>query len=130
MKITERLLEYKKLWLFLALSWTATVAYFCLKEGIKLPSILPKRADKLGHVIFHMGIVGFWFLFLKSAHRNQCTTFLLKKSVLVSIFFGIVLELCQALFTSTRSADWQDVCANVAGAVVGSVFILYGRKKI
>ena len=130
MKITERLLEHKKILLLIAIIWTILVTYFCLKEGIKLPPILPKGADKLGHVVFHAGIVLFWFLALKSSSNSFKTQNILMKSILLSLFYGILIEICQALFTTTRSADWRDVLANCIGASIACLTIQLARKYL
>lgn len=125
----QHLLEHKKIHLSLAIAWTILVTYYCLKEGIKLPSILPKGADKLGHIIFHGGIVFFWFLALKSSYPLYETKKILAKCILISLFFGILIEICQAVFTTTRSADWHDVLANCIGASMGYLIIILAKKK-
>ena len=45
------------------------------------------------------------------------------KIVLGAILYGIVMEICQAVFTTYRSADIVDVIANSSGAISG--FFLY-----
>ena len=119
----ERLLAYKKALFFLAICWTSLVTYFCLKDGIALPAMLPKNFDKIGHVCFHIGIVVFWFLFLKSIKPYSSTKKILKDCVWISVTFGVTMEICQALLTTTRSSDWHDVLANSVGAVIGCLFI-------
>ena len=126
----ERLLAYKKTLLTLAICWTSVVTYFCLKDGIVLPAVLPINFDKIGHVCFHIGMVFFWFLFLKSIKSNNSTTKILKQCVLISVSYGITMEICQAFLTATRTADWRDVFANSVGAIIGCLFIFQICKTI
>jgi VanZ family protein len=44
------------------------------------------------------------------------------KILLWSLFYGIVIEVFQGVFTHVRSADVLDVVANLAGSLVGVVF--------
>jgi len=37
--------------------------------------------------------------------------------------YGIAMEICQKLFTTTRTADVLDLLANTAGALVGLLII-------
>lgn len=45
------------------------------------------------------------------------------KIVIGAILYGIVMEICQDVFTTYRSADIVDVIANSTGAISG--FFLY-----
>lgn len=113
----------------LAVIWTTIVTYFCLKERLLLPSGLPKYADKIGHAIFHFGIVGFWFLALKPIYKSLAVEKLLYRCIFISVFFGLIIESCQAFFTETRSADWQDVAANCVGTILAALILLIAVDK-
>ena len=45
-----------------------------------------------------------------------------------SIFFGIAIEIAQALFTTTRKGDLVDVLANLSGAILAVCIILFFNK--
>lgn len=49
------------------------------------------------------------------------------KIVLGAILYGIVMEICQEVFTTYRTADILDVVANSSGALSG--FFLYKTIK-
>ena len=106
------------------------MAYFCLKDGLHLPKNLPKNFDKLGHITFHFGVVVSWFLYLKSRQTKVPTRKILLQSILISVFFGVLLEFFQSAFTDTRTADWHDVLANSIGASMASFVIYFVRKSI
>jgi VanZ family protein len=49
-------------------------------------------------------------------------------SLILSVFFGIAIELMQEFFTVSRSADVFDVIANLFGASLAVVSIIYLNK--
>lgn len=49
-------------------------------------------------------------------------------ALVLSIFFGIAIELMQKFFTVTRSADVLDIIANLFGASIAVVSINYLDK--
>jgi VanZ family protein len=120
-------LEHNKLLLALAIGWTATVAYFCLLSSNELPSIA-LGMDKVGHIAFHFGITLSWFLYFKSRKSNMGYKSALIKAFLFSFCFGIVIEFCQAFFTTTRQADIKDVFANIFGALLAVSVVLLTKK--
>lgn len=126
-KLIKNLSEHKKLIQALTVFWTGLVAYLCLASSEGLPSVSVFKYDKIGHLTFHFGITISWFLFWKSTFKNENKNALLK-AFLFSFFFGILIEICQGLFTETRAADVADVIANSCGALIAVVLIyVYGK---
>ena len=126
-KLTRNLLEHKIIIPALTVFWTGLVAYLCLASSESLPSVTVFKFDKLGHLTFHFGITLTWFLFWKTTFKNENKNALLK-AFLFSFFFGVIIEICQGLFTETRSADVKDVLANSVGALIAVVFIYVFNK--
>tara|TARA_R110000868_G_scaffold144149_1_gene362878 strand:- start:4705 stop:4911 length:207 start_codon:yes stop_codon:yes gene_type:complete len=53
-------------------------------------------------------------------------------SFVLSVFFGITIEILQELLTTTRTADVFDVLANITGATLAIVVMILfykSRKK-
>jgi VanZ family protein len=125
-KPTQRLLV-PKFYLFAALLWTGVVAYFCLANSASLPK-MDRGIDKFGHFSFHFGIVLLWFLYFNFRKKEINLKTNLKNAFLMSFSYGILIEICQALFTKTRTAEFTDVMANVAGAIVAVLFTLIGLR--
>ena len=117
-----------KIYLVYALVWTTIVAILCLISSDELPMPkLEKNFDKLVHLTFHFGITTLWYIYFKKKPSNSRIALL--KAFLFSLFFGIAIEISQALFTTTRHADVLDVAANTFGAILGIGFILLLKKK-
>jgi len=116
-----------KFYLFAALLWTGMVSYFCLANSASLPK-MDKGIDKFGHFSFHFGIVLLWFLYFNVQKKESDLKTNLKNAFLISLFYGILIEICQALFTKTRTAELNDMMANAAGAIVAVLFTLIGFR--
>lgn len=132
-KITKILSEHKKILLWLALLWTAIVAYFCLVSFNDIPSLGVKDFDKIGHFVFHFGITSVWFLYYKFRKANSNKK-AIAKAFLFSLIYGTAIEFFQAFFTDTRKGDINDVFANMTGsifaiAVVYTIAILIRAKR-
>ncbi len=124
-KTMQHLLAHKKTLLFLAFFWSILVAFFCLRSATELPSfVMP--FDKIGHLTFHFGMVFFWFFGIRA--RQKSTNFSIVMAVVISALFGILMEICQAVFTTTRTADVKDVFANLIGSGIGVVVVMGFRK--
>jgi VanZ family protein len=102
----------------IALFWTGIVAYFCLVESGKIPTIEIPNLDKCIHTFFHFVFTIVWFLFLRKQLQNNTVIKPLLYSFLFSLFFGIGIEFMQQQCTTTRSGDFLDFVANAIGAIL------------
>lgn len=127
-KLIKTLSEHNTILLWLAIIWTAIVAFLCLASFNSLPKVSLANTDKYVHATFHFGITFLWALVYKFKDRNENKKVLVK-AFLFSFFYGIAIEICQAQFTQTRSGDPMDVLANTAGSMLAVVFlILLGNR--
>lgn len=106
----------KQFFLFAALFWTGMILYFCLQNAKNIPQINIPHLDKLIHVCFHYGFITLWFLYFKKKFKISNNYHLLIYTIIGSFVFGIIIELIQQYYTTTRSADIFDVLANLFGA--------------
>jgi VanZ family protein len=83
--------------------------------------------DKYVHFAFYFVFVIVWFLFfIKTKFDNKA-----KNIALISaILYGIVMEICQGVFTIARTPDVYDVIANTLGALTGITIINQVYKNI
>jgi len=130
----NNLLAHKYIWLFLAIVWTGIIFFLCLISSEDLPSINLKieGTDKGVHFTFHFIFTILWMLYLNASFQ-KITKRQTIKVILTSFLFGIVIEILQELYTTTRKADVFDVLANTIGALAASIllyFILNRIKKL
>jgi glycopeptide antibiotics resistance protein len=68
-----------------------------------------------------------WCRFVKDHISNSKTKIIV---LIASIGYGILIEICQGVFTTTRTPDILDVLANSLGATVGLIiFLLLNKTK-
>lgn len=121
-KIIKRLSVHKK-WVFVAaIFWTLTIAFFCLINSNDIPK-MQHNMDKVGHFCFHFvfTILWFWYFFISNKLQNRNKY--LMETMFLSIFYGVFIEICQSIFTTTRTADSRDVAANAVGMLT-AIFLL------
>ena len=52
------------------------------------------------------------------------------KVFLASFLYGGIIEIAQGLFTTTRSADVQDLLTNIAGAIIAILVLRFLKYSI
>jgi VanZ family protein len=108
----------KKIRLFIAILWTVVITVLSLAT---ISSTIAKKIevpykDKYIHFTFYFFFVIFWCIYFNIIKKVRYILF-------AAIGFGILMEICQGLFTKTRSPDLYDVVANSVGAFAGFVFV-------
>jgi VanZ family protein len=120
----------KEFLLVLALLWTGVILFFCLIKSSSIPVVKIQNLDKVVHASFHFVFTGLWFLYF----QKQFVKIKFQKLILVcfsfSVIFGILIEIAQSLFTTTRNGDVLDVLSNTTGAFIAvGVLVYYFKNK-
>lgn len=123
----------KHLWepkyLFIAaVLYTVFVSIALLTPISGVPKIEIRHVDKVVHVIIHAFLFIFWACYALSKKKMISSDkfyFLLFMGVLV---YGILIEVLQEEFVTTRGADVFDVLANLCGGILG-VFVIHRIRK-
>ena len=120
----------KRIFLGGALFWTGFILYLCLIRASNLPSVTIPYIDKCVHFVFHFVFSILWFLVLDFYFKNQRRNKLLGIVFLMSLCFGIAIELFQTFFTVTRNGDVIDVFANSAGSLLAILILDFLDKMV
>ncbi len=113
---------HKNIYLSAALIWTCSILFLCLASFSNLPDVGVKNADKYVHFTFHFVFVNLWVLYFNS--KNHKISFKLMLSIFFASFLlGILIELAQQAFTTSRKGDVFDIFANATGAFSALIFI-------
>ncbi|MBL7866977.1 MAG: VanZ family protein [Flavobacterium lindanitolerans] len=115
------------LFLALAVFWTISITIACLVSMSEVPVVNVDQADKIVHLCFYAVFSILWFLYLRTKIRNTKKLFLVV--FFLSVLFGILIEICQSLFTESRQADLKDVIANTIGALLGLALMAVYNKR-
>lgn len=92
-----------------------------------IPQIKIQNIDKGVHFVFHFVFTLNWYLYLGA--RKSYVFKILCQALLLSLLYGIAIEICQGTLTTYRSADPFDVIANSIGALAGAATILLVQKS-
>lgn len=108
--------------LVLSVAWAAVIFYLSSRSTLPIPSLFPMQ-DKLMHIVAY-GVLGFLVSGARSLPSLPASaTGFLWKSVLLCGLYGLSDEIHQA-FVPGRDADVYDLCADVAGALIGSLIMI------
>jgi VanZ family protein len=128
--LTNSLLVLKKASLVFAIGWTIIIAFLCLVKVNDLPSlgISISSVDKYFHVTFYFVFTMLWG-FHSWKKQGKIEIKKIRNIFLISIGYGILIEIMQEEFTTTRHADIMDVAANSTGALIALGVFIYLKKK-
>ncbi len=77
--------------------------------------------DKLAHFFVFMILSIFFFADIKKDNKNISNTKALLIVLLISLFYGIIIEILQSVLTIDRSGELFDILANMLGVLTGVV---------
>ncbi|HLW32992.1 MAG TPA: VanZ family protein [Aequorivita sp.] len=120
MPLIKLLLE-SKTWFWLSLIYSGAITTLFLVPTGGFPRVNFSAADKVAHILIFFVLTCLWlsYIFRKTGRVTNRDILILLLSVL---FYGIIIEIVQELFTDARTADFWDVMANMGGAIVGVLF--------
>ena len=117
----------RKYFIYIAVTLTVVITVGSL-ISMKGESAIPVHfSDKFVHFVAYFLLTLSWFFVYNSKPR------LLKSYVTIAMLvfiYGIIIEVCQMLFTDERQADVYDMLANLVGISSAlAIFKTYFKKK-
>ena len=119
----QRSLKANKLFLLIALVYSLAITYLSLINLAQTPVKEFGLSDKILHAGAYFGMV---FLWLCYAIFKFSTERLKKISLIIcvlSIVFGIFIEVLQHILTDYRELDFYDIIANSTGAISAGLLV-------
>lgn len=107
--------------------YSLALATVCLMQLNKLPETGISFADKIFHALSYGVLMVLWFNTLVFQFKISINKAILYAAI-ISIIFGIIIEVLQGVFTTTRKADMFDVIANSFGVLVLAAVIFLKNK--
>lgn len=121
-------------YLLTAISWTLLITVACLVSNDSFSDLdkvkIPNK-DKVLHFIFYFIFTVLWYLGFnrtKIVKPRKARTLAFS----MAVGYGILMEICQGLFTEERTPDVIDALANTAGGATAllALWMYHKRKKI
>ena len=125
--LTKNLLVLKKTIYGFAFGWTVLIAFLCLAKLNDLPSFGDSLMDKYVHFTFHFVFIALWGIY-SWFKQNEIVLSKIVNVTIISLVYGILIELMQEYLTTTRHADVFDVVANFLGAATASLVFVIIKK--
>lgn len=117
---------------YLGLSWALVILVLCGLPGSQFQSAEINGAD----IVIHTFLFFVLFLLLGTGFIKQGTYPFLRTSTLMKVFvitllYGIAIELLQGAFFVDRSFELSDVLANSFGSLLGwgGFLLIYGTES-
>jgi len=115
--------RFPLLWPFLCAGLTLLILWLALMPADSAPSCL--GWDKLNHAGAIAVATGLAYLSLQPRRWGAVAAFLYGTSL------GLLIEILQGCLTTSRTADWGDVAADLVGAgFAWAVIRIYQHRKI
>lgn len=116
----------KRILLILTICYTLVLAVFSLAAITSLPELGTNYDDKIFHIFAYVILVLLWYFTL---HRLKIANPIFI-AALVSVVYGIIIEVLQGQFTVVRSLDILDILANCIGITMATFFIIIRNRRI
>lgn len=114
----------KKLTPVVTIIYSLTLITVSLIKLNNVPDIGVSFGDKIFHFLAYFVLTLLWFytfLYTFKFKKNKGIIF----AVILSVLFGIIIEVLQDSITVYRALDVYDVVANTFGTVLASVVLLF-----
>lgn len=103
----------------LAVTYSVVVSMLFFLPTSDLPKIGFSGVDKIVHVSIYIGAMVLWQLYFYLRQEGHLSLRMVALLLGIFVVYGIIVEVCQELFTATREADAYDVLANFTGCAIG-----------
>ena len=126
----KSLLESKQL-LVVCILYSVFITILFLLPTKEIPKLFNTfiPIDKLVHVFIFLVLTFLWSFYVNSV-LNDTKPIVLLFILAASLFYGILIEVIQELYMSSRGAEVLDVIADLLGASLGLLFFSNYKNRI
>lgn len=109
----------------ISVGYTISLGILSLVNLTDVPKLNTGYDDKIAHFVLYAGLCLFWFM---SLHTLKSKSSLVLASLL-SIGFGLIIEILQGIVSIHRTTEVFDLVANCLG-VLTMAFIINAKKEV
>ncbi|WP_151893204.1 VanZ family protein [Patiriisocius marinistellae] len=125
----QNLLALKNI-LLAAVFYTVLITIALLFPTNGLPSQGIPHVDKVVHFFINAILVFIWLFYAFLRKRDHLKRLTIVLTIISCFTYGILIEVCQEIFTTTRQADLMDIIANSTGLLAGYLAFSFVKRKI
>ena len=118
---------------YLIIIWIIVVFILSSIPGSDIPKISRFKIPHLDKIVHFIMYFTLQFLVLTEYYKNYKNKYLFTKvlllTLLLSISYGLIMELLQEYLFISRTASLYDFLANSAGAIFGSISVIILSRK-
>lgn len=115
--------------LFITICYSIALTIVCLVNLSGLSVVSFSNGDKIFHSLAYFILTFLLYITFYYKYKVNKTKAVIY-AMLISIIFGIIIEVLQGALTTTRDSDILDVFANTLGAVLASIVIGIKNKFV
>lgn len=115
----------RKYYIGLTVIWIVSITILSLVSFEKETITSFENSDKIVHFSFYFILTTLLF---RSINQNAKSKYLIV--IVLSLFYGIIIEVLQENFTSSRKGDFYDVLANLTGIICAAMLNKYVVERI
>lgn len=114
--------------MLLAILWLSAITVLLVIPGKAFPSenwMSLIQLDKWVHIILFAGLVTLWVKGIWKNYPSAFNYFRLSLAIaILSLLYGITMEIVQYYFVPNRSFELNDIFADLAGSLIGYLLII------
>jgi len=129
-KLIKKLLEPKTL-LVICLCYFVliTIAFLSpVKSSLNINFVVP--IDKTIHCLIYLVLMFIWNNYFYFSNNEVVVKKIVVIVLVLSLVYGIIIEIIQEQFVQNRGADVFDILANMIGAILGIFIFLTFKNRI
>lgn len=121
------MLSSGRFYLLLAIFWLTAITVLLVIPGTAFPSenwMSEIQLDKWAHIILFSILVFLWMKAIWKLYPDKYSFVSLAAVVaLISLIYGIGMEIVQHFFVKNRSFELNDIFADLAGSLIGYLLV-------
>jgi len=108
--------------------WMGIITVLSLARISGVPKVDVPNADKYVHAVFYFVLTFCVYYYLSASTKSLYSKIFY--ACLLSIIYGIVIEVLQGTLTNYRHPDFKDVLANTFGSLLAGLLIFINKGKL
>jgi VanZ family protein len=112
--------------LVITICYTLVLGFVSLATFSSLPEIGTGYDDKIFHCLAYGVLFLLWYFTLNSLKAAKP----IFSAIIVSLIYGIIIEVLQGQITTNRQLDVFDAIANLVGITIAALFVIFRNRRI